>query len=687
MALRPTRFFNLALFVALAISAAHADAQSSLCYAKPGGSDLNDGSYWAFAKADIMACYDALPATGGAIFVMGSGSEGVPACKPSDPPGCGIWIMGQRDPNYAHPPAGWRRRKETVAIIGVAGNSTTILERTPQVPIVAGGAADTNHPAIWLSCVEAMHFENLSIAYPGVAIKLSIDSNGDRNGSGGSQQIEFKNVSAHINQQVGLGPTVDVGSNTFWVWFRDFSLSGNAAEFAYIAPDGLVRSSNTVTVRTKAAHPFTVGERVGIIGSSDATFEGTFTVTTTTPTSFSYRQPGQDSRSGGGAASSDKNQAVVMNPGTGTGANIYFQDGMVTSGGIKQYPGFSGIGLTVQNLNQEDGDAPAVWIASCINPMLASVLNVQPADPVVSIPGLRVDCDRYFSGGIVAQNTSVDGPATLAGAAGPSNGTVQPSVYSQAGVYNGHLVGQTDDARRGFGPVAARWTNMASQVVANWGNRACNGATAPISMTAPDGTANAGKATSQACFYSGTPPLGSGDWIIAGAWVRSETSGFLGGNPLTFQCVRCNMNPSPGYMHPELGGKGEWQWVWGVFNILSAKSPQLYFYGSASSSQPTDFFAPVLIDIPAGTVTPNEAAEIALHLQSYRDDATAGQVSLLRGEQFKTDSIEVGNGPIITSGLGPPKGQASPGSIYLRRDGAAGSTFYIYEKDGWKAQF
>ncbi|HEV2382721.1 MAG TPA: hypothetical protein VG206_23385 [Terriglobia bacterium] len=677
------------LLMELALTAARARAQSPICYAAPGGNDLADGSYWAFAKADIMSCYDALPPTGGVIWLMESGvGEGVRACKPTDPPGCGIWIMGQGDPNYAHPPAGWRRRKTTVAIMGVAGGSATVLQRTPQVTISAGSGADTNHPAIWLSSVEAMTFENLSIAYPGVAVKLSIDSNGNRNGDGGSQQIEFKNVSAHINQSAGMGPAVDVGSNTFWVWFRDFSLSGNAAEFAYVAPDGLARSSGTVTVRTKAAHPFGVGERVGIVGAADATFDGTFTLTATTPTSFTYRQAGLNARSGGGAASSDKNNAVVMDPGSGTGANIYFQDGIVTSGGIKDYPGYSGIGLTVQNLNQEDGDAPAVWIANCVDPTFASVLNVQPADTVVSVPGLRVDCERSFAGEIVAQDTSVDGPATLAGVAGPSDRTVQPSLYSQAGVYGGHVIGQTDDARRGFGPVAARWPNLAKQVVTNWGNRACNGVTTPVSVTAPDGTASAGKATSTACFFSGTAPIGAGDWVIAGAWVRSESSGFVGGNPLTFQCMGCTMSPSAGYMHPTFGERGEWQWVWGLFNILSAPNlPQVYFYGSASSSLPADFFAPVLIDIPARTVTPNEAAEMALHLQSYRDDAAAGQVSLLRGEQFRADSIQVGDGPTISSGTGVPKGSASPGSIYLRRDGRAGSALYIYEGGAWKAQF
>jgi hypothetical protein len=679
------------LLFTVMIATVSARAQSPVCYAAWGGSDVNDGSSWASAKADIMSCYDALPDAGGTIYIA-DGGAGYPihACKTGDPAGCGIWIMGSGDPNFANPPAGWRRRKRTVAFRGCGGNSATIIQRTPQVSIAAGSGADTQHPAIWLSSVGAALFENIAIAYPGVAIKLSIDSNGNRNGDGGSQQIEFKNVSAHINQQPGLGPTVDVGSNTFWVWLRDFSLSGNAAEFAHIASSrGLVRSSGNVAVTTTKPHPFHVGERIGIVGATDASFDGTFTVSAVTRTTLSFKQAGLNAVSGGGAASSDKNQAVVMDPGSGTGANIYFQDGMVTSGGIKDYAGFSGIGLTVQNLNQEDGDAPAVWIATCTSPVSAEILNVQPADPVVPIPGLRVECATQFGAGIVAQNTSVDGPATLAGAAGPSDVTVQPGSLGQSGVYGGRLAGQTDAARRGFGPVAARWKNLATQTISNWGNKACNAAAVPTPVSAPDGTNNAARAVTTACFYANSKrDLAVGDWFLAGAWVRSETKGFLGGNPLTFQCLGCQISPSAGYMHPPYGGSGEWQWVSGAFQVLSVRPPHMVsFYGSASTNKPTDFFAPVLIRATAGSLTPNEAAEIATNLQSYRDDADAGQVSLLRGEQFKVDSIQVGDGPTITSGIGPPKSPASQGSIYLRRDGASGSTLYLFEDGAWKAKF
>ena len=102
------RSILLGLLLSMTLMSARARAQAPICYAAPGGNDLNDGSYWAFAKADVMACYDALPPRGGTIFVADNASNRrtVPACKSTDPPGCGIWILGQGDPNYATLPAG-----------------------------------------------------------------------------------------------------------------------------------------------------------------------------------------------------------------------------------------------------------------------------------------------------------------------------------------------------------------------------------------------------------------------------------------------------------------------------------------------------------------------------------------------------------------------------------------------------
>src|ERR1019366_3521562 len=142
-----------------------ARALAPICYVAPGGNDLSDGSYWAFAKADVMACYDALPPAGGTIYIMGGGrsEESIPACKSSDPRGCGIWIMGKNDPNYPRPPWGWRKAKP-VTFVGVGVNGMSQQGAIPQVGISAGSSTT---PGIWLSSsTTSVSFENIAMSYP-----------------------------------------------------------------------------------------------------------------------------------------------------------------------------------------------------------------------------------------------------------------------------------------------------------------------------------------------------------------------------------------------------------------------------------------------------------------------------------------------------------------------------------------
>jgi hypothetical protein len=180
-----------------------------------------------------------------------------------------------------------------------------------------------------------------------------------------------------------------------------------------------------------------------------------------------------------------------------------------------------------------------------------------------------------------------------------------------------------------------------------------------------------------------------GDWLIAGLWARAVggIGLYQGLAAAIIQASGLTLSgPRSQYLSLPWKGDGEWEWTWTAQKVLTNTGANIQFTLNAGAGA-GDYYAPVFIDIPAGTVSDNEAVEIAANLSSYRSDARAGQVSLLPGEQFKADSIQVGDGPTITSGLGPPKGTASPGSIYLRRDGAHGSIFYIYEKDGWKPQF
>jgi hypothetical protein len=221
------------------------------------------------------------------------------------------------------------------------------------------------------------------------------------------------------------------------------------------------------------------------------------------------------------------------------------------------------------------------------------------------------------------------------------------------------------------------------------------------SATAPDGTNNAtsitktGSGTGYYNLEGGNIPFAPNQIIIWGVWVQSRNPpGFAAsteGCPMGLSIS--NLSYTLAWTTTITGSRyqnnGEWMWCWGAAKLatVTGTGGPVTVAGGVTSSQGVNLYGPTVLQIPAGTLTDNEAIEYAINLQSYRADAVPGQVSLLPGEQFKADSIQLGAGPTITSGLGSPVGSASPGSIYLRRDGAPGSTFYIYEKGTWKAEF
>ena len=127
------------LLIAILFLAASAQAQqvpaydppagSPVCYVSAFGNDANSGAWWDTAKASIMACFDVLPQgayAGGTIYLQDKNGVSIPACPAGSPPGCGIWIMGPGDPNYASPPAGWRKKlgATPIYILGVGAAST-----------------------------------------------------------------------------------------------------------------------------------------------------------------------------------------------------------------------------------------------------------------------------------------------------------------------------------------------------------------------------------------------------------------------------------------------------------------------------------------------------------------------------------------------------------------------------------
>lgn len=98
--------------------------------------------------------------------------------------------------------------------------------------------------------------------------------------------------------QIALPQNMPATSNVFWIAKRD----DNAVPVATIAApsaSGLTRTTNEATVTTTAPHNLSVGETVGIAGTSDASFSGVFDIDTIpTTTSFTIPNPGPDVAAG-----------------------------------------------------------------------------------------------------------------------------------------------------------------------------------------------------------------------------------------------------------------------------------------------------------------------------------------------------------------------------------------------------
>jgi hypothetical protein len=645
-----------------------------------------------------MACYDALPASGGTIFVrdFGGSQRGIPACRSSDPLGCGVWIMSPGDPHYAKPPAGWRRTKHSglISIIGIGGTRNDVGSRGPRV-LVAGGGNDPQHPGLWLSGAGYTIFQNLTFA--SCTQRMGIDSTGNRaNPRTATWSTRFDNVYFSVSSDIpGCGPALDIGGNSSENYFTNGGFTSNLrGESAKLLT--LSRSSNVVDVSAATELPSSwfSGKNVGIVGMADPSFSGfNFPITITGSKRFSYPQAGPNATTAGGYASSDQGQSIVLNDGPSDGAQVIntFRDDFIHWGGIKVYGGKNGATIYAENIIQEDGISPVIWLGSCVTPMIGSIKNVMNSDPMAPFAAVRVECSSiYGNNNVIVDGYTVDGPAILQGSATPLSATQNPLLQSQSGMIGGQLVGGTNAARRGFSPVLTRFPNLS--------NTSFHGPGVKGGQPAPDGTSSAWAITTTTSYTmfnlaSINRSVTPGDIVICAAWVRSmNPPGFSKSyyNPLAcyFSGVATTLQWQAGQGTP-WKANGEWDWVWKAFKVSSTSgaSGTLVSYVNIGDKNGVEVYSPVLIDIPAGTVADNEAVEYAATLQAFRNDAAVGQVSLLPGEQLKVDSIQVGAGPTINSGLGPPTGTASPGSIYLRRDGAAGSTFYIYAKDGWKARF
>lgn len=558
-------------------------------YAHPDGDNANDGLTWGTAKQHILAAYDALPATGGDLNIGDACKVGGEVSQQ------GIWLVGPNDVNYASPPTGWRQQKN-VRFIGQPAGIGLVQFAKPSATFLGGTTTfaydGTTKPAIWLAGTSAsLVFENLNAGYVSVGLRAGVGSDGDR--SVNTSMVQCLNLNFASYNVGGFksspGNMVDIGY-LFWGWFEKCAF-------------------------------------------------------------LSYAPASRDS---------DERAAVLIKPdpaAEGSGL-LYFRDIISAAGGVKFYNGSTSWHLDVENwLHESDfasGEPSTVNLVDVNGFGFAKLVDVARADfdSGISDPyTIKISKNARANAILVAGGDgTVSGPHTflhgynartdlaLQRAVGFSNGT---------GAVGARLVAQHDAAVRQFGPVATRFPNLAAQDVSTWSGK-IGSATVTTGQTAPDGTTNAAKLSAGSLdyrqIYRVSRTLAVGDWVIGGVWVKPSVAGGVGGAPGAIEIgvqaapsaaefVQSTVNYFGG--EPDgVAGKWDWKVFADKIGTLHFSPGELIFSLKCSGGHDMTYYAPILLHIPAGTMTDDEVMEMVYHLSPWAEGGVAGEQTMLLGQKL-----------------------------------------------------
>ena len=622
-------------------------------YVSANGNDSNDGLSIGSAKLTMYAALQSLPGGSNSPPTIGCGEVDVLGTVIYGGPlsGGGFYLFGARDPNYAGGLSGWMRicpnSGASLVIRCIAPNLGAIHSGNSSCNETWGGSS-SSYPGFWFSNVQSVTFDHISVFSSYISGKIGITSTGNRSsGVAGSASMFFLGGEFGVNNALGEGPVIDIGTNSFWFYFKDgITFSANSAEIFTVS--SLTRSSNVVTLVTSSKNDFSVGGDVTVMNAADSSFDsvnyGTYTVTSVSgapQTTITFAQNGPNAKSRGGQVFGDKSAAININPLSGAGAgDIYIDHAQFVTGGVRYTIGSGTWGSQISNSFLESGVNTCTPIVTLTNPNMFGNLiasNLQSADCTNQIYGIEVDNPLLTSEAVSVDTASVEGPANVKGqnpATVLQNQTVSPAAMHQTGFVNGTVFGQQNSARRGFSPVSVRATNMALTKPANWVSLGGIG-TVRTGVAAPDGSTGAGtiagsSATNyQAAFYTGTLTWTPGDYYIYGAWVRSTTgNGFFNGTPINFNQGKGAGCTNTSIQHPAIPylGDGQWNWAWGICSPgVGSGSIPITFFGWADSTHAESVYGPVLLHFSAGSISNNEAYEIATNLSSYATGCLIGQ--------------------------------------------------------------
>lgn len=593
-------------------NAAKVASTNAIEYAASGGSDSNDGKSWGTAKATVMAAYDALSALGGTIYICSIYTNAINWTST----GQGAWIMGPTDPNYANPPPGWRRVK-SAKFIGACPDTGGLNE-----PINYVDMNSALGPSIWISSTTGqgvrLDFENLLLQYQNTNVVLGVDSNGAQTTNSGVWAVRFHNITTNVPQRAGAGPGWLIGGgDTFNIFMDEIMASGNS---------------------------------------------------TATP-------------------GSDQQAAILFKPtgGANRSANGIITNSLLTGGEIKYYQGNIGGLMTVKDTYSEGINGGTVGVgtfwATSTSITRFNIENVFTADQTGNVCDARFDGSPGHQGDITVQGgTQICGNAIQQGAIvadnlgnRTSNGG-DPLTQGMNGSSYGRFYSFLGNTQRQFSPSMVRYQNLAPSTSSSWTVSGRGGSIA-LGISGPDGTTGAARVTATTntvtvTFYSQSLSLSVGQYFVAGLYQRFNTADdyydFDGSNTYglginlggTGNTVSCSALWTPGMK------TDGWVWVYQICQVTAARtSPATVTVTSAAPvvgahTSVMDFYAPMLLNIPSGSISNDEAYELANNLVPYNSSCTVGTLCGITGSggARRVCDIPVGNqsGSAITKAqLGP----------------------------------
>jgi hypothetical protein len=641
---------------------------------------LVDGLSWETARETVHEAYDALPQHGGTIYLAERSWIGL-----NTDDSLLLWGNVVRPVLYPDerglqqvaidPLPGWRRQKG-VRFVGVGGALTTTAQLPgPAIYVVGGSPEDPLRPVVWAAATNApLRFENISFGV----------------GSGAWTPVRFGCGPKFV--QLGPEPvltpvTLPPGADALTRW-----------------REGVDRRDDTnwMTFVNCGFVPNPVGGPSVDIGFGYfAWFER---CSFSAPALVKFIPQQRDREDPRDTELRDRRCAVLVKPGPGEPAfwRLNFYDCFANHGGIRFHAAGGPGGMTVRKFHVEDSTGQIQ--ANPRHPVREEV--VQPGVHIVPPPDTRAlaqDGAQFFfeevqvspesphhahvepavlidgispAGSFVCVNTHpVVGPATILS---QFDGGVQaqrrsPASHGQTGFFRGRVVAQHDSARRAFGPVAVRFPNLFRADLSQWAE--CQG-TLNGPLPAPDGSRGAFRLDA---LENGVEswvadivhvPLKVGDWFAFGVWVRAplQPDGSSYGVPNEVASLQWEglFFDGPNGMFPagvpKLGppqrGDGEWGWVSMAARVLlvpppPSPAPPVITYPlklvlkavlPGPHGGPVELFGPVVVHMPQGTVSDNEAIEIGQHLASFPRGAPVGAAALLEHQDLALHGRVIGQG-------------------------------------------